>query len=223
MWDSGAARILVVWPGPSHCDGELMLTRVGRVLSRAALIALFTGFAWANFAHWRSTGRPSGLGVTIVEAWVAVLFLIRRPTDQVSRNTLSWIAAPIGTFAMLLARPDGGGLPELPCEALQLIGVAVALISLGILGRSFGLVAANRGIKTRGTYALVRHPVYTGYLITYLGYVAENPSVRNLALFCLGTAFQLVRISEEERVLSRDEGYRAYRGTVRFRLVPHVY
>jgi protein-S-isoprenylcysteine O-methyltransferase Ste14 len=200
-----------------------MKVRSRQVLSRALLIALFLAFAWSNFAHWRSTGRPSGLGVTALEAWVAVLFLIRRPTEKVSRNLLAWVAAPIGSFAMLLARPDGGGLPQLPCEALQLIGVAFALVSLGTLGRSFGLVAANRGVKTCGPYGLVRHPAYTGYLITYLGYVAENPSIRNVALLCVGTAFQLVRISEEERVLSDDAGYRAYRGAVRFRLVPYLY
>jgi protein-S-isoprenylcysteine O-methyltransferase Ste14 len=200
-----------------------MVIRSGDVLSRALLVALFLAFAWSNFAHWRSTGHASGLGVTVLEAWVAVLFLIRRPTEKVSRSLLAWVAAPIGSFAMLLARPDGGGLPQLPCEALQLAGVVVALVSLGTLGRSFGLVAANRGVKTGGPYGLVRHPAYTGYLITYLGYVAENPSLRNIALLCLGTAFQVVRISEEERVLSGDEGYRAYRGAVRFRLMPYVY
>jgi protein-S-isoprenylcysteine O-methyltransferase Ste14 len=197
--------------------------RLGQVLSRALLIILFAAFAWSNFAHWRATGRPSGLGTTLLEAWVAVLFLIQRPTKRVSYNVLAWVAAPIGSFAMLLARPVGGGLPELPCEILQLAGVTMALISLGTLGRSFGLVAANRGIKTRGPYGLVRHPTYTGYLITYLGYVAENPSLRNVALLCIGTAFQLVRIREEEHVLSGDEDYRVYRGAVRFRLVPYVY
>jgi protein-S-isoprenylcysteine O-methyltransferase Ste14 len=202
---------------------RLMPSRVGQVLSRALLIVLFAAFAWSNFAHWRSTGQPSGLGTMVLEAWVAALFLVRRPTEQVSRTPLAWIAAPIGSFAMLLARPVGGGLPQLACEALQLVGVAVALVSLGTLGRSFGLVAANRGIKTRGAYRVVRHPTYTGYLIAYLGYVAENPSLRNVALLCLGTAFQLVRISEEEQVLSADEGYRAYRGSVRYRLVPFLY
>jgi protein-S-isoprenylcysteine O-methyltransferase Ste14 len=198
-------------------------SRLGQVLSRALLIILFAAFAWSNFAHWRATGRLSGLGTTLLEAWVAVLFLIQRPTKRVSYNVLAWVAAPIGSFAMLLARPVGGGLPELPCEILQLAGVTMALISLGTLGRSFGLVAANRGIKTRGPYGLVRHPTYTGYLITYLGYVAENPSLRNVALLCIGTAFQLVRIREEEHVLSGDEGYHVYRGAVRFRLVPYVY
>ena len=86
-----------------------------------------------------------------------------------------------------------------------------------------GLVAANRGVKTGGPYALVRHPAYTGYLIAYLAYTAENPSLRNVVLLTASTAFQLVRIREEERVLTADEGYRDYTSRVRFRLVPYVY
>jgi protein-S-isoprenylcysteine O-methyltransferase Ste14 len=200
-----------------------MRARLGDVVSRALLVALFAGFAWANLAHWRSTGEPSGLGTTLLEAWVGLLFLIRRSPAQVSRSAIAWIAAPIGSFAMLLARPDGGGLPHLPCEALQLVGVAVAIASLGTLGRSFGLVAANRGVKTRGLYGVVRHPTYTGYLIAYLGYVAENPSVANIALLCVSTAFQLVRVREEERLLIGDQSYRTYCSRVRYRLVPLLY
>jgi protein-S-isoprenylcysteine O-methyltransferase Ste14 len=198
-------------------------SRVGSVLSRALLVMLFGAFAWANFAHWRSTGELSGLGITLLEGWVALMFIIRRPADAVSSSRLAWIAAPIGTFAMLLARPEAGGLPQLFCEAVQLFGVVFALVSLTALGRSFGLVAANRGVKTGGPYGLVRHPAYMGYLITYLGYVAENPSIRNFALLGVGTAFQLVRIREEERLLSLDADYQRYRGRVRYRLIPLVY
>jgi protein-S-isoprenylcysteine O-methyltransferase Ste14 len=200
-----------------------MTERAGSVLSRALLVLLFGAFAWSNLAHWRSTGEPSGLGITLLEGWVALMFVIRRPAASVSDRRLAWVVAPIGSFAMLLARPEGGGLPPLLCEAVQLGGIVFALVSLGVLGRSFGLVAANRGVKTRGPYALVRHPAYTGYLITYLGYVAEHPSLLNLALLCVGTAFQLVRIREEEDVLSRDSVYQRYRGRVRYRLIPLVY
>jgi len=200
-----------------------MRERVASVLSRALLVTLFVGFAWANFHRWRTTGEPSGLGTTLLEGWVAVLFLIRRPARQVSTRRLAWVAAPIGSFAMLLARPASGGVPQMPAEAVQLLGVAAALLSLGTLGRSFGLVAANRGVKTRGPYSLVRHPAYTGYLIAYAAYCAENPSLRNLSLLVASTAFQLVRIHEEEQVLSADEGYRRYTSRVRFRLVPYVY
>jgi protein-S-isoprenylcysteine O-methyltransferase Ste14 len=190
---------------------------------RLALVALFAAFAWSNFAHWRSTGEPSGFGMTLLEGWVAILFLVRRSPDAVSGRAWAWLAAPIGSFAMLFARPGGDGVPHAAAEAAQLLGVGLALVSLGILGRSFGLVAANRGIKTGGPYRIVRHPAYTGYLISYLAYVAENPTVRNLALLCVGTAFQMIRIGEEELVLAADSTYARYRDAVRYRLIPLVY
>ncbi len=196
---------------------------LGGLLSRALLVTMFVLFAWANFSHWRSTGKPSGLGTTALEAWAAMLFLVRRSPERLSVRPLAWIAAPVGSFAMLLARPHGGGLPQLPCELLQLAGVLLALVSLATLGRSFGLVAADRGLKTRGPYRLVRHPAYAGYLVAYTGYVLENPSAANAALLLLSTVFQLIRIREEEAVLDGDAAYSDYRRSVPYRLVPRLY
>lgn len=200
-----------------------LLRRAAPLAGRLALVGIFGAFAWANFAHWRATGHPSGIGTTLLEGWMAVLFLVRRGTTDVSGRRLAWFAAPVGSFAMLLARPAGGGLPNAFCEAVQLGGVLIALLSLFTLGRSFGLVAANRGLKTSGPYRLVRHPTYTGYLVSYAGYVAENPSIRNLVLLALSTSFQLIRINEEELVLSHDSAYAQYRRRVRFRLIPLLY
>jgi protein-S-isoprenylcysteine O-methyltransferase Ste14 len=174
------------------------LRRLGQVLSRAVLVTLFVLFAWANFSHWRSTGRPSGLGTTALEGWAAILFLVRRSPERLSVRPLAWVAAPVGSFAMLLARPHGGGLAQLPCELVQLGGVLLALASLATLGRSFGLVAADRGLKTSGPYRLVR-------------------------LLLLSTVFQLVRIREEEAVLDGDAAYSGYRRSVPYRLVPRLY
>ena len=197
--------------------------RVFALGSRCLLVTLFAVFAWSNFSHWRQTGAPSGLGVTLLEGWAAVLFLTRRAPRELTLRPIAWVAAPIGSFAMLLARPTDGGLPHLACETVQLIGLLIALFSLGTLGRSFGIVAANRGVKTGGPYRFVRHPAYFGYLVSYAGYVAENPSAANVGLLCLSTAFQLVRIREEEQLLARDSAYHDYRRSVRHRLIPLVY
>jgi protein-S-isoprenylcysteine O-methyltransferase Ste14 len=182
-------------------------------------------FAFANLARWHETGKPVGLGATLLEAFTAFLFVIRRPPLATSARPVAWISASLGAFAMLGARPvahpDAG--PFAAMEIVQLVGFAIVLVALGALGRSFGIVAANRGVKTRGLYSLVRHPAYSGYLVSYLGYVAENPSARNAVLLVVGTAAQLVRISEEERMLSFDQGYCEYLGRVRRRLIPYVY
>ena len=196
---------------------------IGGILSRGLLVLLFVLFARANYEHWRSTGQPSGLGTTILEGWVALLFVIRRPAERISTRPIAWLAAPVGSFAMLLARPTDAGLAHVPGELLQVAGVAFAFVSLATLGRSFGLVAANRGVKQGGPYRIVRHPAYAGYLLAYVGYVLENPSPANVAILCLSTTFQLLRIREEERLLTDDGSYQAYRTAVRYRLVPLVY
>lgn len=219
-----ASAPLGAWRGErSHRSALKVVRRIGPIVSRGVLVSLFAVFAWSNFAHWRATGSPSGLGTTLLEGWAAVLFLVRRQTDCISLRPLAWIAAPIGSFAMLFARPTDAGLPNLPCELVQLAGLLIALASLGTLGRSFGIVAANRGVKTRGPYRFVRHPAYLGYFVSYAAYVAENPSLMNVGLLCLSTAFQLVRIDQEESVLRADAAYAEYRQAVRYRLVPLVY
>jgi protein-S-isoprenylcysteine O-methyltransferase Ste14 len=199
--------------------------RAKRIATSTLLVLFFLLFAYANFRRWRETGHPVGFGSTILLATVAFLFIVRRPPEETSGRALAWLAAPVGTFAMLLARPvaDPYAGPALCFELLQLVGVVFALAGLGILGRSFGLVAANRGVKTSGLYRIVRHPVYAGYFITDCGYVFENPSVRNVALLVVATAAQLVRIREEERLLVGDRTYRDYCGRVRYRLIPYLY
>jgi len=196
-----------------------------RIFLQAALVALFLGFAYANFARWHETGKPVGLGATLLEAFTAFLFVVRRPPLVTSGRALAWASAAVGAFAMLGARPVAhpNAGPFAAMELVQLAGFVIVLVALGALGRSFGIVAANRGVKTAGLYSLVRHPAYTGYLVSYLGYVGENPSLRNVILLVAGTAGQVVRISEEERMLSFDEAYRAYLARVRRRLIPYVY
>ena len=202
-----------------------MSLQARRVLLKTVLVVLFLGFAFANLARWHDTGRPVGLGATMLEAFTAFLFVVRRPPLATSARPLAWISASLGAFAMLGARPVAhpNAGPFEAMEIVQLVGFAIVLVALGALGRSFGIVAANRGIKTRGLYARVRHPAYSGYLVSYLGYVAESPSARNIALLVVGTGAQLVRMSEEERMLKLDDAYRAYLARVRRRLIPFVY
>jgi len=195
------------------------------ILSVVLLASLFTVFAGANFMAWRETGRPVGLGITMLEGMAAVLFIVRRRAQRSSRSPAEWLITCIASFAMLLARPAFnpiGGLEGL-YVVLQFTGVAIAIVGLGCLGRSFGLVPANRGIKVGGAYRFVRHPAYAGYLISYSGYILENPSPWNIGIFCVATAFQLVRIQKEEAFLASDPEYAVYRERVRYRLIPFLY
>ena len=193
-----------------------------RLIMSLPVTALWLLFAVANFASWRKTHVPLGLGAIALELVIAALFVVRRAPLTTSRAPLAWSAAAVGTFGMLGARPHYtpvGGLEPL-YAALQLVGAGLAVWAVAALGRSFGLVAANRGIRTHGPYRVVRHPLYAGYLLTESGYVLENPSLRNVLLVVLVMAVQGVRVVVEERWLLGDPAYRTYAATVRRRIVP---
>jgi protein-S-isoprenylcysteine O-methyltransferase Ste14 len=190
---------------------------------KISLALIWFAFAQAHILKWHETGDARGVGAIAIETVVAVMFLVRRAPLETSDRVLAWVATLVGTFGPLLLRPttDAGGSDI--AFVIQLAGAAFAVVSLLAIGRSFGLVAANRGVRTGGPYALVRHPVYLGYLVVNVGYVFENPSLRNSVVVACATLAQLVRISCEEEVLLRDEIYSRYRSRVRFRLIPYLY
>lgn len=201
-------------------DGWWMLSTIG-------LASLFVVFAWVHFSHWRDTGEIAGLGLVIRETIIVTLFVFRRRAKATSRSPMAWVAAMIGGWGIVLASPDAAGDPVLGLGAvwgaLQFIGVLGAALSLAVLGRSFGVVAANRGVRTWGPYSLVRHPAYASYVFTDMMYLLENPSVRNIVVVLITTGFQFLRIVNEEAVLNGDSEYLEYRERVRYRLIPFLY
>ena len=90
------------------------------------------------------------------------------------------------------------------------------------LWRSFGIVAANRGIRVGGPYRLVRHPMYAGYFLTQLGFLLTNPTGWNLGVYAVAWTMQFGRIIAEERILMRDGEYQAFAAKVPHRLIPGV-
>ena len=199
--------------------------RRSRLLTDPVLAGLWLSFALANLHAWQTTHKPVGLGTTVLQLIFGVLFLFRRTPWVTSRSPVVWVISAGGAFGMLAARPQYApvlGLAPL-YVALQLAGAAFAAFSLLSLGRSFGVVAANRGVRTAGAYRFVRHPIYAGYALADVGYVLENPKPFNVVLAVAVLAFQVGRIRAEEACLETDVAYRQYREHVRHRLVPGVW
>jgi protein-S-isoprenylcysteine O-methyltransferase Ste14/uncharacterized membrane protein (UPF0127 family) len=211
--------------GSATTDWGARTTRRNRLAVNFVLAGVYLLFAAANLASWRTTGRPVGLGIMVCELMAATLFFLRRDPWVTSRAPLAWVSTGVGTFGMLAARPAHQPLFGLGVlyVGLQLGGAVAVAYSLGALGRSFGLVAANRGVRTSGPYRLVRHPLYVSYFITYVGYVLENPTPWNALLLLAVISFQVVRIGTEEKCLRVDLEYARYCERVRYRLVPYLW
>ena len=179
-----------------------------RLVTSAPVALLWLLFAVANFQNWRETHVPLGLGATALELVIAGLFVVRRDAITTSRAPLAWVAAIVGTFGMLGARPQYaplGGLEPLYL-ALQVAGAVLGGWAVATLGRSFGLVAANRGIRTGGPYRFVRHPLYSGFLTAVLGTALVSRTGDALIGFAIILVAYLIKIRREESLLTREFG-----------------
>src|SRR5262249_45279192 len=137
-----------------------------------AIAALYAFFAAAHLATALRTGQwTTTMPLVAQEGLLVVLFLTRHRSLATSSRPGDWALGIAGTLLPLLMRP-GAALGPLAWlgRPLQAAGLVVAVVGTGFLGRSIGVVAANRGVKTDGIYRLMRHPMYAGYLLGYVGY-----------------------------------------------------
>jgi protein-S-isoprenylcysteine O-methyltransferase Ste14 len=105
----------------------------------------------------------------------------------------------------------------------MIAGLLLSVLSKLYLNRSFGLVAANRGVKIGGPYRFVRHPMYLGYIINQLGFLIASFTLANFAIYIAAWTFQILRLREEEAILCLDPRYRQFAESVSARLIPGVY
>lgn len=204
--------------------GHPIGNRLPFVLSRAIPASYFSLACFGFWKNFLSTGKWTSLFWMISEGLVVVLLVFRRPSGKISQSPWDWFAGMAGSFLFLLVRPGGSALaPDAVGFALQLCGIVFQLYGKACLGRSFGIVAANRGVVVKGPYRFVRHPIYLGYLVTHVGFLLSNCNLRNLAIYAVAYFFQFARIFAEERLLGDDGRYREYLRSVRYRLIPGVF
>lgn len=87
-------------------------------------------------------------------------------------------------------------------------------------------IQSERGqhVVDTGVYGMVRHPMYLGGTLMFVGAPLLLGSICGLLAALAAVGFLILRIFGEEKLLARDlEGYKEYLQKVRYRLVPHVW
>jgi protein-S-isoprenylcysteine O-methyltransferase len=112
--------------------------------------------------------------------------------------------------------------------ALMLVGLAVRWAAILTLGRFFtsdvSIQREHRIVET-GFYRYVRHPSYSGGLLTFVGFGLTFSNVWSAIIMAVvPTAALLYRISVEERALAGyfGDAYAAYKRKTK-RLLPWIY
>ena len=184
--------------------------------ARVLIAGLFLGLAYRVGLNVVETGRLSGL---------MLLTIVRRHASQVDRSLRVRVVAAISIVGPFLMRPDESAalLTEPVAFAISGAGLAVVIAGKISLGRSFGLLPANRGVVCSGIYRLIRHPIYLGYFLTHGAFLFANATSWNILALVTADIALVARAHLEERTLMTDVKYQDYARSVPWRLIPRLY
>jgi protein-S-isoprenylcysteine O-methyltransferase Ste14 len=192
--------------------------------ARACIAGLFVVLAIRIGREFLETGHLTGLLLLVSELLVVVLTVVRRRAVVVDRTWAARLVAGASMVFVPLIKPAGVPLaPDLATAFASGIGLSIVIAGKVALGRSFGLMPANRGVVSNGVYRIVRHPIYAGYVVTHAAFLAAHPTPTNLLLLVVSDVSLLVRAAYEERTLALDPAYRAYMDRVRSRILPGLF
>ena len=160
--------------------------------------------------------------------------LRRRYTDRTYRELQAWQLAGLLLGVLFAARTRGAALPGsqwlwvmLGC-AVGLVGVTLRWWAIRALGKQFTRnlqVGADHELVVAGPYRYIRHPSYTGAILTLAGVGLGLANALSLTIcLALPTIGYIRRIPHEEALLEGEFGksYSEYAHRTR-RLLPGVY
>lgn len=160
------------------------------------IFALIAGYRW----------HTSGLiffALLVVRDLAASWFLIsRKPSKEKTDSRVNEVLAYLSSACPFIYLDSCQSLPQagLLSSTLAVIGFTISTLAVFDLGSSFGVSPANRGVVRTGLYRYVRHPMYSGYVISELGFVLLNPF--NFILWGISIALYFYRSMLENTVLN---------------------
>jgi protein-S-isoprenylcysteine O-methyltransferase Ste14 len=137
---------------------------------------------------------------------IAVFFAIRKPVVEEASGfgeTVVPLAGGVWPFLLLFTPRGSFGLANQDVILLVMcLGTGFSLLSYLFLNTSFTIMVEARELKDSGPYRYVRHPVYTGQIITALAVLSWRFSWLNLLICLVFIYIQNYRASLEEKKLS---------------------
>ena len=186
-----------------------------------------------------------GIASFVITGWLArhnPALLAERMSPLIQRGQKSWDKALMVTLLVMwcawyvvmgfdAVRYGWSHLP-LWARVLGALTIAASMHVMFLVMRTNTFAAPVVRIQTErghrvvsdGPYAVVRHPMYAGAMLLFIGTPLLLGSWWGLAMAPFITALMAARAVLEERTLARElDGYAAYATRVRYRLIPMVW
>jgi protein-S-isoprenylcysteine O-methyltransferase Ste14 len=160
--------------------------------------------------------------------------LLKNKLKSVEPTIFGWVVAlacypPFNSFTGQIIASSNNDYFSFPNETYTFIlRIALLLLYSIYLSATFALGAkssnlTNRGIVSRGPYAIVRHPAYISKNLAWIMTVLPLGSITALLSMLAWAFIYHLRAITEERHLKQDPDYIEYCKKVRYRYIPGVY
>jgi len=182
-------------------------------------------FAYNIFRIIKSGQMNLSRASIVIQFSIIIITMVMRTTPvRVTANLWYWLLAfgitYFGLFVAIFAERGTALLPDVVSNSISILALVVAVYARLSLGRSIGFVPAQRDIITCGAYRFVRHPIYTGLILSYVGFSLHMFSPRNVMMSLIVIALIVLKSFIEEGFLRGVPDYTDYLGRVRWRWFP---
>lgn len=178
------------------------------------------------------------LWMALVFVWLAMALMTKPTVQRQSSKGRIWYLFMLVCGAYLVFSKDVGvswlNLALFPVHenlaisgfVLACVGILFSIWARLILGSNWSgavTIKQNHTLIQRGPYRIVRHPIYTGILLSLMGTVLQYGLMRSLLGWLLvGLGLKMKSLMEEQFMIQRfGEEYTAYRQHVRA-LIPFL-
>ena len=214
-------------------QNEVSVKRPNRVLPLLTdlIFVALAFYSVLSYARWLVVFQQrQTLFFSISQAFILIyqlmalsLLLVRRDAVVFSAKIADYVYALVALCSPMFFQPVSGFGASIGADSLELVGAVVVIGAFLSLNRSFGIAPENRGIRTTGMYRIVRHPMYSGYILVETSIVLNNLSVLNFFILTMSAFFLALRLQAEEQLLKEDPAYQAYAQKTQWKLVPFVF
>ena len=201
----------------------MMSPTIDRMIAVVAVLPMI----WSAY-YWY---HHFGLNLPVIYYWVATFVFVltmvfRRPPGRITTNPWFWLLAFVNSYFPQAILPFmDRGRPLVSPVLSSVVAIAALLVTLWArlsLGRNIGLVPAQRELVMAGAYRWVRHPIYTGLMLSFVAVALRIYSPRNAALLAIATFWMILKSFVEESFLRADPRYAEYMTRVPARWIPFV-